>query len=431
MIIYSPVLTTRLQYVCDFIFSRQLGLDITYTQQISALEENGKPAINYSNTVFANQNILHLQPQGLLSETGISEKKMECFVFNNHKAFFKTGGDYPFDIFAAVFYLISRYEEYLPHEKDMYGRYAHENALAFKEGFLHLPLVNIWLQHFGDFLLQKFPGLEIKRPVFSYTPTYDIDIAYAWKNKGFLRDVGGTIKDASAKRLLTLIGGEQDPFDKYDELDELHAAQNIHPIYFFLVADRRSKYDKNNHPETEAMQRLFRLHAAKYVVGLHPSWRSYEEPGLIAEEKAVLEKAISLPIQKSRQHYIRLTLPITFRHLIHAGIQEDYSMGYGSINGFRSSVASSHFWFDLEKNEATPLVLYPYCYMDANCFFEQKLTVDEAAEELNKYYNICKAYNGHFITIFHNNILGRMEMFKGWWEMYGRFISGVFAAGKS
>jgi len=36
-------------------------------------------------------------------------------------AFFKSEGDYPFDIFSAVFYLLSRYEEYLPYKKDMYG----------------------------------------------------------------------------------------------------------------------------------------------------------------------------------------------------------------------------------------------------------------------------------------------------------------------
>ena len=77
------------------------------------------------------------------------------------QAFFKSEGDYPFDIFSAVFYLLSRYEEYLPHKKDMYGRYAHENSLAFKEGFLNLPLINIWLEDFKNVLKKKFPSLII------------------------------------------------------------------------------------------------------------------------------------------------------------------------------------------------------------------------------------------------------------------------------
>jgi hypothetical protein len=53
-------------------------------------------------------------------------------------------------------------------------------------------------------------------------------------------------------------------------------------------------------------------------------------------------------------------LPETFRHLLDTGIQEDFSMGYGSINGFRASVASPFYWYDLEKEQTTYLLLYPF-----------------------------------------------------------------------
>ena len=78
------------------------------------------------------------------------------FEWNGLKAFFKTGWDIPFDIFAASFYLLTRYEEYLPHEKDKYGRYAHVNSLAFKENFLHLPLINLWIQELIKLIQQKY-----------------------------------------------------------------------------------------------------------------------------------------------------------------------------------------------------------------------------------------------------------------------------------
>jgi hypothetical protein len=64
-------------------------------------------------------------------------------------------------------------------------------------------------------------------------------------------------------------------------------------------------------------------------------------------------------------------MPGTFQQLINAGIREEYSMGYGSINGFRASVASPFHWYDLERDEQTDLMVYPFCLMDANCFFEQ------------------------------------------------------------
>jgi len=56
-----------------------------------------------------------------------------------------------------------------------------------------------------------------------------------------------------------------------------------------------------------------------------------------------------LVITQSRQHYIRFNLPEGYQRLIAAGITDDYSMGYGSVNGFRASVASSFYWYDLEK----------------------------------------------------------------------------------
>ncbi len=94
------------------------------------------------------------------------------------------GADFPFDIFAATFYLLSRYEEYLPHEKDMYGRYAHENSLAFKEGFLKLPLINIWLRDFaGSIRKLNIQSFNIQFSTFNFLPTYDIDIAYSYKIK--------------------------------------------------------------------------------------------------------------------------------------------------------------------------------------------------------------------------------------------------------
>jgi hypothetical protein len=97
-------------------------------------------------------------------------------------------------------------------------------------------------------------------------------------------------------------------------------------------------------------------------------------------------------------------------------------MGYGTTNGFRASVAASFYWFDLEKNETTPLQLYPFCFMDANAFYEQKLSAMQAYEELRRYYTSIKKVNGLMITIWHNTFLGTDINFKGWREVYELFM---------
>jgi hypothetical protein len=174
MLLYSTKITNRLQFITRFIFNEISGKVIEFTTDPEIFRYYEGAKINYS-TEKISENELWLQPNHLLFEKAVQPQTIACFETNGYKAFFKTSGDFSFDIFAASFYLLSRYEEYLPHEKDMYGRYAHENSLAFKEGFLKLPLVNIWLHSFKKSLQQKFPSFTIHHSPFTFLPTYDID----------------------------------------------------------------------------------------------------------------------------------------------------------------------------------------------------------------------------------------------------------------
>ena len=147
MLIYSSIITPRLRYITDFIGKEITGKPFELTDDFTAFQNHSGPKINYSSEDIQNCELSIVNCQ-LLFQPGITKQKIECFDINGFKAFFKTSGDYLFDIFAASFYLLSRYEEYLPHKKDMYGRFAYENSLAYNEKFLHLPLINIWLEDF-------------------------------------------------------------------------------------------------------------------------------------------------------------------------------------------------------------------------------------------------------------------------------------------
>ncbi len=56
-------------------------------------------------------------PVALLFEDNIYPQDIKCFEINFHKVFYETEGDLHFDIFAATFYLLSRYEEYVHHKR--------------------------------------------------------------------------------------------------------------------------------------------------------------------------------------------------------------------------------------------------------------------------------------------------------------------------
>lgn len=428
MVLYSPVITPRLLFITEFIGNELVGNPIVVTADKGLFLGKTGLKINYSAQRFS-ENEAWIPPHSLLFEKGVAEQAIDCFEWEGNKVFLKTGGDIPFDIFAATFYLLSRYEEYLPHKKDLYGRYAFENSLAFREGFLSLPLVNIWLHHFRNWLSKRFPGFHFRLPAFSFIPTYDIDEAWSFKYKTPGRSLAAMMKNVLRGEWHTIRerkkvrnGKLADPFDSYEWMDDLHEQFALKPYYFFLVAGKTSKYDRNIPPREGVLRALIWQHADKYEIGVHPSWQSGDKPSLIRSEKNTVEDASGKEVISSRQHFIRFNLPETFRHLIDAGIKKDFSMGYGSINGFRASVASPFFWYDLEKDEQTGLLLYPFCFMEANAFFEQKLSPTQALEEMLAYYRRVKAVNGTFISIWHNTFLGTSARFAGWREVYKEFI---------
>ncbi len=402
-----------------------MGIDFKISIDSEVFKNYDGPKINYSDKKFTAEEF-HIQNHQLLFEEDIKNQAIDCFTINNNKAFFKTAtSDFPFDIFAASFYLISRYEEYLPHEKDSYGRYDCERSLAYREGFLNLPLINIWVKVLAESIQLKYQIFNIQYPIFRFEPTYDIDIAYSYKHKGLLRNIGGFFKSPSSERIQVLTGTTADPFDCYDWLKQLHQKYQLAPIYFFLVAAKNGRYDKNILPYTNAMRQLIKDHAKNYTVALHPSWQSGDDKALLKKEKLLLEETSEDSVSKSRQHYIRFNLPEGYQRLITAGLTDDYSMGYGSINGFRASVASPFYWFNLEKNEQTTLYIHPFCFMDANSLYEQRQNAEQTWQELLHYISICKTVGGTLISIWHNNFLGTSRDFSGWRTLYEKFIAQV------
>ncbi len=428
LVLYSNTTTPRLQYIVDFISNEIFHQPIRIINDTGAFKIIDQPKLNYSGAEIIDSEFF-IKNHSLLFEDDIKDQQVECFNLNFHKAFFVTEGDFPFDIFAAAFYLLSRYEEYLPHEKDNYGRYSHTQSLAFREGFLHMPLVNIWIEEFKKSLQKKFPGLLFKRKNFKCLLTYDIDSAYAFKHKGFLRTSGGMMKSLFKgnfaefkKRLSVVNGNEKDPYDCFEWLDALHLYCRLKPYYFFLVAKKQKGYDKNTSTGVRVFQNLIEYYAANYKVGIHPSWQSGDEHSLLKEEIEWLEAVADKNIIHSRQHYLRFDLPLTFRRLIDAGIQKEFSMGYGTTNGFRASVCSSFNWYDLERDQSTSLLIYPFCFMDANSFFEQKHKPEQAYRELIQLYDQVKKMNGVLITIWHNAVLGTDPIYKGWRDLFELFM---------
>jgi len=402
---------------------------IELTDSLERFRSHEGPRINYS-TQRQTAHECWIEPCGLLFEETIHSVRIDVCVNGSFPFFFPGRGDMGFDILAASFYLIVRYEEYLPYERDEYGRYAHQQSAAFQNDFLHRPLVDEWMMQFSKCLRTYFPSLQLKENTFCWIPTYDIDESYAYRYKPLWLQFAGALRDVMQGRLgwvferyRVLSDRQRDPYDSYAFIDQLHASDQQRPICFFHVGERKGGYDKNLSPDHPAQQALIRSVRGWSDIGLHPSWQSGDRLSLLAEEKRKLEAILVAPIHRSRQHYIRFRLPDTQRSLLELGITDDYSMGYGSINGFRASTSRSFNWFDLSRNETTSLRIHPFCYMEANSYYELGHSLDAAENEWRQLEQVVRAVDGQLITIWHNTFLGTQLRFQGWRDRYAKWVN--------
>ena len=67
-------------------------------------------------------------------------------------------------------------------------------------------------------------------------------------------------------------------------------------------------------------------------------------------------------------------------------------------------------------------MVFPFCFMDSNSFYQSKSSPKEAFTELMKYYRKIKQINGLMVTAWHNNFFGSDPMFSGWKEVYEVFL---------
>ena len=419
VVIYCPYSSPRLSYVLDWIFNEQLqaGYLLT-TNKETALISYGA----------ATPNTISIPDAGLLQKTGIEEHEISTGTSNGTPAIYlnaQKGYTFNFDLFSAIFFLISRYEEYLPFTPDKHNRYPATKSILFKMDSLERPLVDEWLSSLRSELNKH---ISIPTPVFSFLATYDIDIAYSYTYKGFIPTVGGYLKDLMAGKMQqvrernAVLNGAQDPFDSFDWLFDLHGKYRKRPVYFILSALKRTAFDKNIHPKHPAMKQLIKKLAANGDIGLHPSYYSNRDTDLIFSEKKVLVSVANVPVNISRQHYIKNKIPYTYKLLLAKTITDDYSMGYATHLGFRAGTSHSFPWYNLKNEEQTTLRIHPFCFMDTAARFECGLSAGEAFTRLDKMKKLLQTNGGSLVTVFHNFSLGTDAGWEGWKEGYEDFF---------
>jgi hypothetical protein len=399
--------TERLQYILTELLGNRLGIRYAVTTNVNDFNATTGVKINYTST--QQENSLQIIPADLLFENNIKKQKID--VINDetwHTILWPNkSGEIPFDVFAASFYLLSRYEEYGDTNRDHHGRFEAKNSIAFNHDFLQFPLVDHWCEMLKEKLKAINPNIAFKQHQFNAITTVDIDFAYLYHGLDMKRWTGKLVKsilrfdlNAILIQIKSTLNVKYDPYNTYQFIRKTVRGK----LGYFLLMSNNGGHDKNIKVNGNAFKTLVKeLYQNSDFIGIHPSYASNQNFKMLIEEQGKLSDIIKQKIDCSRQHFLKLNLPQTYRNLIDANINEDYTMAYAEQIGFRASTCMPYNFFDLDLNQLTKLVCYPTCFMDTTAIHYLKYDALQMEEINKKLLNTTKNYNGLYVTLWHNS----------------------------
>ncbi len=196
---------------------------------------------------------------------------------------------------------------------------------------------------------------------------------------------------------------------------------NLKVIYFILLADYGLN-DKNISFTKRKFQLLIKRLADYASIGIHPSYGSNTNFAKLPKEIKRLEGITKREVTKSRQHFLKLTLPETYNQLVDCGIRDDYTMGFASAIGFRASICSAYTFYNLDTETILPIKIHPFAVMDATLLYYLKLSPEQSLTQISALIEEVKNVNGTFISLWHNDTFSNYKQWEGWESVYKEMI---------
>lgn len=429
LLVYTHKITPRVTYTFKHICKRILGIEVRFTSKVEDFIAHGSLKMSYAKQPLSHE--LFIRSHELLFENGLSDIDVNVQPWGNTKGFFATGerSALPFDIFASSFYLLSRYEEYLPHVKDDYGRFLASESLAYKHKFLEQPVIDIWAYKLKAVLKERFPDYQFPTRQYKVLPVIDVPVAYYFKYKGLLRTVGGTLNDLRRFKLkqlylryLVLMGFKRDPYDTFKWIIRKQKTCDFKFMVLFLIGDF-STFDKNINTNKKEFVSLIKSVADYCDVGIKASYFALDDVEILKKEKLKMEAITHNRLKAVRHSFSKLNLPISYRNLVELEINQDFTMGYIDTLGFRAGTCTPFQFYDLDYEVQTPLKINPYQCLDfALLKYDSEL---DKTEHLQKIINEVKVVNGTFIPVFHNYAFSDLDRWKGFRTLFNLVLESA------
>lgn len=421
LLIYTQKITPRITYVFRHICTRILGIEIGFTSVIEELIAHSGPKLSYGKQPLGNE--FFLQSEGLLIQQGFESIDITVKEWEDTKCFFSTTGQcaLPFDIFSASFYLMSRYEEYLPHVKDDNGRYPVTESLAFQEGFLQQPVIDMWAYKFKEALKIAFPELDFPRKKTKVHTVINASQPFAYIQRGILRTFIGYATDLSKLKFRALIDRtrvimhlRKDPYHTFKWIVNKSKKSASKLTVFFLLGENTT-FTNSLNTHRLAFKMLVK-HVADYnETGLVFSYDALKEYEVLKKEKKRMEEITNRSVLSSMNARFLVSLPEIYRNLVELEVAKDFTMVYENTVGFRAGTCTPFLFYDLDSEIKTPLIIHPLAM--TTTAFAKKYDSD-TTKTFTKVFQSVEKVNGTFTMLFTNRDFSSSEKNKIWRSIF-------------
>ncbi len=406
LLIHIDKFTPRISYIFKHVCLTILGIEVTFSTALEEFIAHNGPKISYGKKAMGNE--LFFQSYGLLEQQGFDSFDITVRKWEDTYGFFQVSNSsaLPFDIFSASFYMLTRYEEYLPHVKDGKGRFMASESLAFQAGFLHQPIVDIWSYKFKSKLLEVFPKLIFPKKSTTIHPVILATEPFVFKYKGFLRSTVGYINDLLkgkfrdlAHRTNVILGFKRDPVDTFKWIINNARHSNYDLTVFFLLGNA-PVFQEGMNTHRQKFKLLLKYVSDYKEVGLIFSNEVLTDYEMLKNEKRRMEHITNRAVESSMNAEFLVRLPDIYRNLIELQIKKDFTMVFRDTAGFRAGTCTPFLFYDLDYEIRTPLIIHP-ATMTTHAF-EKRYSAD-IDKTVSSFLSEVRKVNGTFTMIFSNS----------------------------
>lgn len=427
LLIYTPVVTPRIKYTFNFIFREILGCEFEFANSVERFRESQEAKISYGNEPISDE--LFFCTTSLLQEHKLRPFEPESVIFGDQRVPFPVPkGSLPFDLFAASFYLISRYEEYI-HRLNSSSTFNASSSIQNKLKILESPVIDEWALLLKNIIAKRYPHFKFTKREFKFLPT----INSHWTEKGksdtllsktfsWFKTIAQFDLGKAAEDLLVQLAPSQS-IDPYEYFEKSH--RQVKPLLFLSLPKagilENSTQASPQDAENSALSGFWNL-KEKSILGLlcRESEHGFKDA---AESDLQLLKLVSeRQIDSCRLQNLDLQFPRTYLHWLKIGIRHDYSMGYYDVPGFRAGTCTPFFWYDLQLEKQSALKVYPVAIMDHHFIRSSNLIKEIAMEEIKLLVNRIRLVDGLLCTAWQTSSFADRKWGATWKEIYDNLL---------